>query len=354
MKFWGYVVSALISALILSAHGASLAFAQGGPTSGPNGFNWIGTNPDAVTMATCVPAFLDVTGQWEILSTSWTPPGAANFSYRPTSFTAIVGTYPNDVGLPFEHPAAVNTGYNVYIHDSFSNLTANPNQGYRASYHFTNAHASLVQLPNSCQFCFGTTCSGIPCWRLTVDLAHPDSVSYRDAAGLPTTTPFQLSGGVPYWVSLAPLQRNGANSTPCAVHTNETIPEYVSPRPNPPLSLAMTEYQCNDGQISHPPGSGCSFPLAHSDLYMIIPDGTFPLCSRYGSFVNWIDSDLEPRWNPSFASPYRHCGWPTGGSPCCNRTFKGRSAYAMTTVRSKSVALSAVARAIDDCQPPNC
>lgn len=339
---------------VLLASFVSLPAAHGqtGPTSSSQGFDWIGSNPAAQTGATCLPAFQDVTGQWMRLATQWTPPGPSNNGYKPTSFTAIVGSIPNDTGIPQRHPSEVNSAFTVFIHDSFSRLTQNPNQGFRAAYQFSIAHVTFVQLPNLCQYCFGTTCTSTPCWKATVNLTAPDSVTYLDAQGNVTTQPFRLSGGQPYWFNLAPRQNNGADNTPCVAQMNENIPEYVSPMPSPLLTLPMTENQCNDGEIEHQPGQGCVFPLAHRELYMIQPGGTFPLCSPYGSFVNWTDSPLSPRWNPSFASPYRHCGWPTGGSPCCNRTRKGLSAYKLSVSLSKvfstyNISSEAPAMAVD-------
>lgn len=313
----------LILTLAFACLVPSLAIAQ----SGPNGFDWIGTDPTNVNDQRCFDAHLTAPGGFSRPITTWTPPAHqgqnAQYYYTPQEFRAVIGSY--NSALDPEHPST-NIYWELFVYDSFDRFRENANQNFRARYTFDLGSSSIeygefvgCKLYNLGYF------YDIPCYHMTLDLRAPSSVQYKTATGEVTQTPPAIVGGQKYYFSLVGWPVSIDN--PCLVRTNAALPGSVSETPVPMPLIAMTEPQCEEASMD----PGCIVPVATSDFLKITPSFG---CDEDRSFVNPSDPHYpEPRFvNVYDGSVPLSCG---GGThqPCCERAMKPRWAYALRTTR---------------------
>ena len=334
---------------------AAVAFSASVASAQTYGFDNIGTDPAAIGGQKCLLSGLDTGGGFARLISAWSPPASSNpsvqFSYSLNSFRAVVGLIPAGTPPPSQH-----MNWALYVYDSFESFRNDANLNWRAVYTFNFGSPSITS--PSAPTCMSTAAGNgynTPCWYLNLNLNSPSSVAYKTAAGQPTNAPFYPSGGGRYWFSLVGFNANAAqNGSACVVRTNASLPAQYSPPPSPPISFPMNSSQCSEAGMPYP----CNFPLAHNEFYKLTQ--TSFQCNPARSAVNWTNSPYNPLLNTSFNGllPLT-CG---GGNqtPCCERTFAGKTAYALTASLRKIKAvlgtdISAIAIArLRDCSTPGC
>lgn len=342
-------------ALALSSFAIIGVFSSSAARAQTYGFDYIGTDENAYAGQKCISSFIDASGGYRRLITAWTPPSSGNpnviYQYSPTTFRSVIGLTPQDSPHPSGH-----MNWALYVYDSFENFRADPNNNFRILMTFDVGSPSITyaDAPN-CIYTAGWNTFAIPCWHLTLNTTAPSSVEYRTATGQPTSIPQKLLGGTRYWFSLVGYNSNPQDGIACVVRTNYQMPAQYSPIPEPAISFPMVyPEQCAEAGLTYP----CDFPLAHQDFYKT--DESAAQCDEYRTPVNWLNSPYNPLLNPS---PWGHLPRTCGGateSPCCERTFGGRSAYALTGTRSTlkrllaTSTLAAKATPVHLCREPNC
>lgn len=320
-------------------------------TQGPNGFDWIGTDPGAIEGQRCYGSSLASGGAFRRLISAWTPAASGNpnvsYTYSLNSFDAIVSVIPNGGQSA---PAPSTFGWALYVYDSFEQFRQNANNNYRALYTFNvgSTGASFQPAPN-CHFWAQGFTYNISCYRLGLNLSAASSTEFRTPQGQVTPVPLRLTGGNRYWFSLVgfgPLN----TGMPCVLRTNMSM--RPSPSPIPSVSFNMTAVQCAEAGL----GEGCTFPVDHNDFYKLTPGTGY--CDGLRTAVNYLPPDQAPQFNPTiYGQEPRSCGGATH-PVCCERTMPALTAYKLSTTRFSqkltSVQYAAFAQVIEPCDPPGC
>jgi len=295
-------------------------------TEGTWGFDSIGNNPAALSGAECKQSMMGInTTHYKRLTSMWTPPTTYPF-YALNQFRAVTGMMPDAIQQVSGNPATSQT-VKLYVYDNFDRYIANPNENWRVRYSFNQPFGNAVTFQAS--GLTGVTCgnfsctSNVPLYYATLDLKHPTQVQYRDSAGNATTTVFRLSGGQRYYFSYVGDAWASATGYPCLIRTRSDTPGYFSPPPAAPaLSFGMTPTQCSGAGLP----AGCSFTLAHSELYSISSDSANQNLTPVQSTATV--SPWGPFWSTT-AGPLS-CAWGTSSLPCEKRTYPGRTAIALS------------------------
>ncbi len=293
-------------------------------TEGTWGFDSIGSNPGALSGAECKQSMLGInTAHYKRLTTMWTPPTTYS-RYTMTQFRAVSGIMPDAIHQVSGNPAT-SQDLKLYVYDDFDRYNQNPNENWRAKYSFNRPHTAVTFQSSGLVgvSCGNFSCvNNVPLYYTTLDLRYPSNVEYRDSNGNSTTSVLRLTGGHRYYFSLVGDGWAPATGYPCLVRTRADQPGYFSPPPFPAATFAMSPMQCSGAGLP----AGCSFSLAHSELYSLSS--------------NNVNQDLTPvNYTPTYSQwgPYwttapgpLSCGWGTTGLPCEKRTYPGRTAKALT------------------------